>query len=177
MKLELAYYGDPVLRKKATRIEGIDDDLRQLVQDMIETMEAFNGVGLAAPQVSRPIAIFLAKIDILGPDGKWTPGHLRVCINPKILRVSEEEWEWSDGCLSIPNLWRNITRPIAIDVEYTNLEGERIQESLFGSEAWCFMHENDHLNGVLWIDRLKGKARQEIEPFLREIKQKYSKVK
>lgn len=173
MKLPLAYYGDPILRKKAARIEAIDDDIRQLVNDMLETMEANNGAGLAAPQVHRSIALFLANIDIPGPDGKWLPGRLRVCLNPKVLSVSEEEWEWSDGCLSIPNLWRKITRPIRAEVEYTNLQGERVQETLQGPEAWCFMHENDHLNGVLWIDRLKGKARTEIEPILRAIKKKY----
>lgn len=173
MKLPLAYYGNPILRKRVASIEGIDDEMRQLVKDMLETMEANNGAGLAAPQVHRSIALFLTNIDVPGPDGEWLPGKLRVCFNPKILAVSDEEWEWSDGCLSIPKLWGKITRPVRVDVEYTNLEGERIQETLFGPEAWCFLHENDHLNGVLWIDRLKGKARQEIEPKLRAIKNQY----
>lgn len=174
MKLPLAYYGDPILRKKAARVEQIDDGMRQLVSDMLETMQANNGAGLAAPQVHRSVALFLANIDIPGPDDTWLPGKLRVCFNPKIIAVSDEEWEWSDGCLSIPKIWGKIYRPVHVEVEYTNLEGQRIQETLVGPEAWCFMHENDHLNGVLWIDRLKGKARQEIEPQLRAIKKAHN---
>lgn len=173
MKLPLAYYPDPILRKKAERVTEINDEMRKLVDDMFETMEANNGAGLAAPQVHRSIALFLANIDIPGPDGNWLPGRLRVCFNPKIISVSPEEWEWTDGCLSIPKIWGKITRPIHAEVEYTNINGERIHEKLTGPEAWCFMHENDHLNGVLWFDRLKGKARQEIEPQLRAIKNKY----
>lgn len=175
MKLPLAYYGDPMLRKKAKRVEGIDDEIRQLVDDMLETMQSSNGVGLAATQVFKEVAIFITNIEVPGPNGEWLPGKLRICINPKVNSVSEEDWEWTDGCLSIPNLWRKIRRPLSIEAEYINMRGERIQETLAGSEAWCFLHENDHLNGVLWIDRLKGKARQEIEPILRAIKKKYHK--
>lgn len=173
MLLPLAYYGDPMLRKKAARVEGIDEALREFVKNLIETMESSNGVGLAATQVYNPIAVFVTKIDIIGPNETWLPGRLRVFINPKIVGVSEQEWEWTDGCLSIPNLWRKIYRPWGVKIEYNNLEGERLTEEFTGTEAWCIMHENDHLNGVLWIDRLKGKERQAIEPILREIKKKF----
>ena len=101
MKLPLAYYGDPILRKKGSRIEGIDDEMRQLVADMIETMNAENGIGLAAPQIHRSLALFIIQVPQEGPDDTWEPGQLYIFFNPKILSYSQELWECSEGCLSI----------------------------------------------------------------------------
>jgi peptide deformylase len=177
MKLPLAYYGDPVLRKKSARVEGIDDELRQLVNDMIETMNEENGMGLAAPQVHRSLSLFITFVPIAGPEDEWLPGTLRIFINPKILAVSEEQWEHSEGCLSIPKLSGRVRRPVRVQVEYTSLEGKTLTEEFTGLEASCVLHENDHINGVLYIDRIKGKERQEMEPRLREIKKTYFKKK
>ena len=173
MILKLAYYGDPILRKKAARIEHIDDELRQFVNDMHESLMKYDGVGLAAPQVHRSIALFLTNAPKEGPDDTWLPGTLRVFINPKILSVSEDTGFHSEGCLSIPKLYLDIERPIHIKVEYTTIDGERRTDDFSGYEARVIMHENDHINGVLFIDRIKGKERKEIEPILRKIKSKH----
>ena len=173
MKLPLAYYGHPVLRKKTERINEINDELRQFVNDMIETMHAHNGIGLAAPQVLRSIALFITNVPTQNPDGTWTEGEACVYINPKVLEISEELVEVSEGCLSIPKLYGTLIRPSHVKFEATNLNGEQFSGELSGLFAQNFFHENDHLNGVLYIDRMKGKARQELEPRLRELKKKY----
>ncbi len=175
MKLSLAYYGDPILRKKAERISEINDDIRQLVADMVETMKAEDGIGLAAPQVHRSIALFMICVSIEGPNDTWIPGTLHVFLNPKILWVSDEAWEHYEGCLSIPKLHGKVIRPIKVRVEYTDMEGHRLTKEFSGLEASAVLHENDHINGVLYIDRMNRKDRQEIEPRLREIKKKFYK--
>jgi peptide deformylase len=178
MKLPLAYYGNPILRKKAALVEEINEEIHQLVQDMIETMEVENGIGIAAPQVQRSLAIFITQIPIEGAEeDSFLPGEIHVFINPRLLKISEETWESSEGCLSIPKLNGQVERPIKIAFEALNLEGKKFSGELVGLEARAFLHENDHINGVLYIDRIKGKARQEIEPKLREIKKLYSSKK
>lgn len=172
MKLNLAYYGDPILRKKAARVDHIDDELRQFVADMIETMVE-SGMGLAAPQVKRSIALFVAMFPVEDPDGKFRYSPPQVFINPKILAHSEETWTEDEGCLSIPKLRGDVTRPLKISIEATDLDGNHFTAELVGWPARVFLHENDHLNGVLYIDRMDPKKRKEIEPKLREIKRTY----
>lgn len=176
MILPLAYYGNPILRKKGARVEGIDDKLRQLVNDMVETMMKYDGVGIAAPQVHQSLLLFVTNAPKEGPNDSWLPGVLRVFLNPKILSVSEETNIWSEGCLSLPKLYLDIERPIRVKVEYTTMDGERRTDDFSGYEARVILHENDHINGVLFIDRLKGKARKEIEPHLRLIKMKHESI-
>lgn len=175
MRLPLAYYGDPVLRKKGNRVNEINDELRQLVDDMIETVKAENGIGLAAPQVHQSLALFITHVPIKQTDETWDEGPFKVFLNPKILSYSNEFWTSSEGCLSIPKLYGDVERPIKIVVEYTDMEGNRITEEFSGLEARCVMHENDHINGTLFIDRISSKARKEMEPSLREIKKKYKR--
>lgn len=172
MKLPLAYYGHPILRKKTARIEKITPSIIELVNDMIETMNDAKGCGLAAPQVHHSLAVFITCVPNY-EDEDETPGVLRVFINPKILEHSQETWISQEGCLSIPRLYRDVERPSFIKIEATDLEGNVFQEILSGMDARVFMHENDHINGVLYIDRLPPKEKKEIEPFLREIKKKY----
>lgn len=172
MLRKLAYYDHPILRKKVKPVEVIDDEIRQLISDMHETMYHHDGGGLAAPQIFVSLAIFFTCIPYKDEAGNWQKkDHL--FINPKILAVSKETWVHSEGCLSIPNLEVDVERPVAIRIEATDLERDRFQQDLQGWEARVFMHENDHLNGVLSIDRVKGKQRKEIEPILRFIKKKY----
>lgn len=174
MKLPLAYYGDPVLRKKAKPVEAINDEIRQLVQDMAETMEANDGCGLAAPQVHRSLSLFITCIPRYVDEETVLPGELRVFINPKIIAYSEETWPCKEGCLSIPGLRDTVVRPFEVTVQATNLEGERFEEEFVEFDAHVMMHENDHLNGVLYVDRVPPQRKKEIEGFLREIKKKYS---
>ncbi|KAF3362796.1 Peptide deformylase [Chlamydiales bacterium STE3] len=173
MILELAYYGESVLRKKAQPIEKINDEIRNLVSDMVETMHAKNGIGLAAPQVFYSLNLFIIQIPEQGPDDTTLPGTLRVFINPRIISVSENSCIYQEGCLSIPKLYENVERPIEVTVEAQGLDGEIFLEKFTGYSARAILHENDHINGVLFIDRIKGKKRQEIEPILRQIKKKY----
>jgi peptide deformylase len=175
MKLPLAYYGDPVLRQKGARIEVVDDEVRQLVHDMIDTMNAHNGVGLAAPQVHRSIALFITAMPLKNPDDTWTKGVLRVFINPKIISHSEEMWGLEQGCLSIPGISEKVIRPLKVTIEATDLEGNVFTHEFNAHEAQAVMHENDHINGVLFIDRLTLRKRKGLEPILRAIKKKYDK--
>lgn len=173
MKLPIAYFGEPILRKKGARVEKIDDDLRQLVKDMEETLIAHDGVGLAAPQVHHSIALFLINISKQVGPNEWIPGTTYVFINPKILEYGREETLRGEGCLSIPGVYGDVYRPDWIKVEATDLNGEVFVKEFKGLEARVIMHENDHLNGVLFIDRIRGKERQELEVELRAVKKKY----
>lgn len=175
MKLHLAYYGDPVLRQKAKPLEFIDDSIRELVVEMEEAMKRHNGVGLAAPQIHRSIALFITCIPKYLDDDTVLPGELRVFINPKILSTSEEFWAASEGCLSIPGMRDIVDRPFKVKIEATDLNGNRFVEEFEEYDAHVILHENDHLNGVLYIDRLPPQRRKHWEPYLREIKKKHSK--
>jgi peptide deformylase len=176
MKLPLAYYGHPVLRKKTDRVNEISDDLRQLVQDMYDTMIANNGWAIAAPQVNRTISMFISFIPRKGEDNQYiSPEKVKVYINPKILWVSEEKMTIDDACLSIPKLKGKVSRPYRIKIEATDLEGNRFTEELWDYEAFGALHENDHLNGMLFIDRMDDKnERKALEPKLREIKKRFN---
>lgn len=174
MKLPLAYYGNPVLRKKCEPVKEITPEIQQFVQDMIETMHAENGIGLAAPQVKHSLTIFITEAPTLDQNQEWQTGVLRIFINPKILAVSQEEWVCSEGCLSIPKLYGDVSRPLKVRVQATNLEGELFEQEFFGLEAHAVLHENDHINGVLFIDRMHGKKRKDMEPILKQIKKKYA---
>lgn len=172
MKLALAYYGDAVLRKKAAPIATIDDSIKQLVADMVETMEANDGCGLAAPQIHKSIALFITSIPRYSEETgeQIEAGQLRVFINPKIVSYSPEAWGCSEACLSIPKVRGEVMRPLKVTIEATDLEGNLFTEEFVEFDAHVIMHENDHLNGVLYIDRLAAKERKEIEPILKEIK-------
>lgn len=175
MILELAYYGDPILRKKAAPIHEITPEVVQLSQDLLDTMHQKKGVGLAAPQVKKSFSIFVAQFPDKSRPEKWVPGPIEIFINPKILEVSEECGVHSEGCLSIPALYADVWRPIKIRVEFTTLQGERLVKEFEDYDARIILHENDHLNGVLFIDRLDKQQRKEIEPDLLKIKKKYAR--
>jgi len=173
VRLPLAFYGDPILRKKAAPIKEITNEIRQLAQDMIDTVVAEHGVGLAGPQVHQSLTIFITVDYVEQEDGKWACENPRVYLNPKILSRSEELETDEEGCLSIPDLRASVARPVKIEIEAMDLEGKIFKEELHGFNARRFMHENDHVNGVLFIDRIRGKERKELEGALRQIKKDY----
>lgn len=177
MKLPLAFFGDAVLRKKGAPVEKIDETTHQLVKDMAETMEANDGCGLAAPQVHLSLALFITCIPRYIDEDTVLPGELRTFINPKIISYSQEVWPCQEGCLSIPGLREVVVRPLEVTVQATDLEGKQFEETFTGFDAHVIMHENDHINGVLFIDRLPPRRKKDIESYLREIKKKYSKQK
>lgn len=156
--LPIRTFGDPVLRTPAEPVDVIDDGVRKLVEDMIETMYAAPGVGLAAPQVgvSRRVAVFDAH-DGLGA---------RVLINPILLETSGE-WMYDEGCLSVPGYFWPITRPAFARARGLDLDGDPIEyagDELLGR---VLQHEIDHLDGMLLIGRLDRRARKDA---LREIR-------
>jgi len=177
MVLKLAYYGNPILRKKTVRIAEITPEIHQLVQEMVDTMHAHNGIGLAAPQVKQSISLFITEVPIKvsedPEDDRWDPGQLRVFINPKILSHSENAWTYAEGCLSIPEVRGEVIRPVSVVVRATDLEGKEFEKEFHGLEARCIMHENDHINGVLFIDRMANKDRKAIEEKLHEVKKQF----
>jgi peptide deformylase len=173
MKLPILYYGHPTLRLKCAPVEEITDDIKQLVADMIETMDACDGVGIAAPQVGRAIRLFVLRNYIEADDGSFTMSDPIVYINPKLSNPSDEVDEDIEGCLSLPGLRLSVNRPLKIFVEATDLNGNVFQEEIEGYNARVRMHENDHINGVLFIDRVDQATKKKIEPILKDIKKKF----
>lgn len=152
-------FGDPVLRADAATIDEIDAGVAHLVADLIETMYAAPGVGLAAPQigVSRRVIVFDAQDD-LGP---------RVVINPEVTE-SAGEWEYEEGCLSVPGHYWPITRPAFAAVTGLDLQGNRVEYAGTDLLGRVLQHEVDHLNGMLLIERLNRRTRKGALKTLRE---------
>ena len=147
-------YGDPVLREKAVEVPGVDDTLRQLIADMRETMKAYGGVGLAANQVG--VAQRVLVVDVPLDEGKR---GVHALINPVVKRrtgtISGEE-----GCLSLPGLWDEVTRSERVVVAGLDEKGRGIELDVEGYLARAIQHEIDHLEGVLFVDRLSPLKRQ-----------------
>jgi peptide deformylase len=175
MILPITKYGNPVLRQKGARIEQITPQIEQLVKDMFETMYAAAGVGLAAQQVGQ--ALQLTVIDVRGVkdrpstlevDGK--PAEVKeympvVLINPE-LKPFGNPATGPEGCLSFPEMYADITRPEFVDVTATNLKGERFSFRAGGLLGRAVQHEFDHLNGILFIDRMSSESKAELKPEL-----------
>ena len=149
--LDVVKYGEPVLTEKAKDVAAFDAALEKLVRGMHETMIHDRGMGLAAPQVGVSLRVF-----IVGIDGE----PLRVFINPKITAASEETSEYEEGCLSFPGLYFNVERPTAVEVEAFDTHGTPFKLSADGILARVIQHENDHLDGVLFIDRISPAKRR-----------------
>lgn len=173
MILKLAYYGNPVLRQKSAPVTEINNEIKTLINDMLDTMESHNGLGLSAVQVARLVRVFIMAIPVKQPDNTWKKGPLYIFINPEIVGVSEETWVHYEGCLSIPKVYADVVRPVKVRVKALNPQGEDFTQDFVGMEARCILHENDHLNGVLFIDRIRGKPREELEPLLRDVKKRF----
>ena len=173
MLLKIYYYGHPVLRKHCTLVEEITDEIRQLAKDMIETMDKSNGIGLAAPQVGYPIRMFVCRSYLFEKEGNWSLSEPKVYINPKLSSPGKRTLADTEGCLSFPKLQLEIERPDRIFVEALDIDGKLFREELEGYNARVRMHENDHINGVLFIDRVDASTRKRIDPVLRDIKKKY----
>jgi peptide deformylase len=163
--LPIRIYPDPVLRVKCAPIEDFDDELRTLVSDMIETMHAAPGVGLAAPQVGIEKRVAVVDTTV----GK-EPDRLLVLINPRIEESSGREID-SEGCLSIPDYTDKVARPTRISVTYQDLEGTEQTLITEDFEARAVCHELDHLDGVLFVDHLRGlrrdRARRQLKKLFR----------
>lgn len=174
-KLAVRYYGHPELRLKAKPVEKITPDIVKLCEDMVETMLSFeNAIGFAGTQLGVLLRIFVIREEKFLPDNKYYFGEPEVIINPILSHPSKELVAMAEGCMSLPGLHVEVTRPKSIRVRYQNVRGEFIEEELTDFRARMFMHENDHLNGVLIIDRMDPNERKNIEPSLRALKDKYA---
>lgn len=174
-KLPLRYYGHPDLRVKAKPVEALTPEIVQICEDMLATMVSMdNCIGFAGPQLGILLRIFVIREEKFLPDNKYYFGEPEVIINPVLTNPSVETESMLEGCMSLPGLHVEVRRPKSIHVRYQNIKGEFIEEELTEFRARMFMHENDHLNGVLHIDRMDPKERKKIEPELRAMKQKYN---
>jgi len=159
---------DPILREKSLPVETIDAETRKFLRDMLETMYAAPGIGLAAPQVGvlrRMIVIDAAKDE--------APRNPMMLINPEILSSGETLRLHEEGCLSIPEMYAEIERPALVRVKYTNVDGQQVEEDFTDLMATVVQHEVDHLNGVLFVDRLSRLKRDLlIKKFLKAQREK-----
>lgn len=144
--LKIYKLGEEVLRQKSVPIkdEEINDELRALAEEMFETMDAANGVGLACPQIGKNIRMFVAMAD---------DDVRRVFINPQIIATSDDSVPYEEGCLSVPQVYENIMRPSKVTVQAQDQNGKKFTLEAEGLLARIVQHENDHLDGVIFIDR------------------------
>lgn len=161
--LPVIIIGHPTLRKTAQPIDDINPELAELAKNMIETMRVNDGIGLAAPQVNISRRMFVVDKALIRDD--W---EAEAYINPEILeREGSESFE--EGCLSIPGIRAEVVRPTRIKVRYQRLNGETVEEEMDGLLARVFQHEYDHLNGVLFVDKISPLKYKILEPKLKEL--------
>lgn len=161
-QLRILSYPDPRLRQRAAPVERIDEPVRAVARRMVELMGEAEGVGLAAPQVGLAWRMFVAN-----PAGE--PGEAQVFINPVLREPSRETEPHAEGCLSLPQVTGQITRPVGITIEAVDEQGEPVKRTAEGLEARVWQHEYDHLEGVLIIDRMPPADRRANKRLLREL--------
>ena len=176
MILPIVAYGDPVLRKKAKDIDPDYPELSTLLTNMQETMKNAQGVGLAAPQIGKSIRLFIidaspfAEIEDLDEEEqRFLRDFKRVFINAQILEEEGETWSFNEGCLSIPNINEDVSRKDTIHVRYVNEDFEEVEEELDGLAARIFQHEYDHIEGILFTDKLSTLKKRLLKKKLENI--------
>ncbi len=155
--LPIIWAPDPILKTRCKPVDVIDDAVRRLVDDMFHTMYAAPGVGLAAPQVG--VATRVVVVDVAAKDAKPEPIAL---INPEIFWRSDETQVYEEGCLSLPELYADVERPARVKVRYLDRDGATRQIEGEGLLAVCLQHEIDHIDGVLFVDRISALKRNII---------------
>ena len=173
MSLRIVHYNDPILRKKGARLTAFDADVAQLVADMLATRRAAAGIGLAAQQIDRALQLCVIDLREVEPDFKWELDGARppldlimplALANPEItVARGTDSYLYEEGCLSFPSIRGDIERPDAITVKFHDERGVPHVLSCDGLFARCIQHEADHLNGVLFIDRMKKPVRASVD--------------
>jgi peptide deformylase len=186
MILPILQYGDPILRTKSQRIEKIDDQIRELAANMIQTMHAAHGVGLAAQQVGEALRLTVLDISqvedrpstlkLNGEDADPTASMPLVLINPEIELASQTEIG-TEGCLSFPEITGEIERAKSVITRAQNLEGEKIEIEASGLLARAIQHEVDHLNGILFVDRMNSAAKAALSSRLKRLQKQTKRGK
>ena len=169
--LPILIHPDPRLRKAAEPVVAVDDALRKLADDMLATMYDAPGIGLAAVQVG-----VMKQVFVMDCAGKEEPPAPEVMINPEILELSDEEAASEEGCLSIPEVYGDVTRPVRVRLRWMDLDGS-MQEREFGERAaTCVQHEMDHLKGRLFIDYLSAVRRSMITAKMKKLKKEMARA-
>lgn len=154
MKLPIVAFGDPVLKRKAVEIDEDYPGLEQLIADMFETMYAARGVGLAAPQIGHSIRLFIVDVTPYEEDEPELADFIKVFINPIMVEETGEKWAFTEGCLSIPDIREDVSRPETIRINYLDEHWVEHEEEFSGLAARVIQHEYDHIEGKLFTDRL-----------------------
>ena len=158
--MKIVLYGTPVLRKVSKKVEKIDNKLNETLDEMVVTMRNAKGIGLAANQVGIDERFFVLEIE----------DKIKKIINPEILEFSEEVIEIEEGCLSLPGIYKKAIRPRVIKVKYWNEKGEEVTEEMEELWARAFQHELDHLDGILFIDKISPMSKRLISKKLEQLK-------
>ncbi len=153
---EILVVPHPVLKQVSKPVAVVDDALRALMDDMLETMYEAPGIGLAAVQIGVP-----QRVIVMDLARQEEPPQPRYYVNPEILWASEETAPYEEGCLSVPEIYDEVERPARVKLRYLNYQGEQIEEDAEGLFAVCIQHEMDHLEGVLFIDHLSRLKREQ----------------
>lgn len=161
--LSIRRYPDPVLRQRCSEVEHFDEELGRLIADMVETMHAAPGIGLAASQVGIERRVAVVDLSV-GEE----PDQLLVLVNPVLLQAQGREDD-SEGCLSIPDFTEKVTRPEAVVVAARDARGEAFEVTAEGLLARAIQHEMDHLDGVLFVDHLRGLRRERARRHLKRL--------
>ncbi len=169
MILPVYTYGSPILRAQAKEVDLKMEGLEQLIADMHQTMKHAEGVGIAAPQVGKSLRILIVDGTDLAEDYPELKSFYRVMINPVVLEESSETAEFSEGCLSVPDIRADVTRAARIKVEYFNEKFEKVVEDFDGFGCRMVQHEMDHLDGKMFVDRVSPLRKKLMGGKLRRI--------
>ncbi|HCL56193.1 MAG TPA: peptide deformylase [Spirochaetia bacterium] len=164
MVRKICYYGNPILRKKAAKVEKFDNELKELIDDMIETMYEADGVGLAAPQIGESL-----QIAIVDPDPSQNGLTRIVLMNPEIETIGIESEVKEEGCLSVPGIYSEVKRNLRLKVKAQDIDGSPLEFEADGFFARIIQHETDHLNGVLFVDKVIPREKSKVEKKLKEL--------
>lgn len=168
MVYPIVVYGDPILRKRAKEIKKGSLDLEALIQDMFDTMYAAHGIGLAAPQIGKPIRLFVVDATTLEEESEDLTGFKKVFINPELVHDGKT-WPFEEGCLSIPNIRESVLRQEKIKIRYVDEQWTKVEEEYTGIKARIIQHEYDHLDGKLFIDYLSPLKKRMLKGKLTDI--------
>lgn len=176
MILPIVAYGENILKTKAVNITSGYPELKKLINDMWETMYNANGVGIAAPQIGKSIRLFVIDASPFSEDKEISDDEIstlknfkKVFINPEIIDETGDEWNFMEGCLSIPNIREDIKRKEKITIKYYNESFEEIELDLEGLAARVVQHEYDHIEGVLFTDKLSSLKKKLLKGKLNDI--------
>ncbi|KAJ8622934.1 hypothetical protein MRB53_031463 [Persea americana] len=166
--LRIVEYPDPILRARNKRIVTYDENLKKLVAEMFDVMYRTDGVGLSAPQVGINVQLL-----VFNPAGERGEGEEIVLINPKVHKYSKKTVPFNEGCLSFPGIYADVERPESVKVDARDITGARFSVNISGLPARVFQHEFDHLQGILFFDRMTDEVLDSIRPELQALEKKF----